>query len=104
MRLHEQFRLRGHQSRVAVGLKKSADPDVFELDSDTSRSAWTRYWIGAAKLLNPVRGKFPGPGRMYTWLRLGLGQPRRYCAILRGEEDFDFPATRHLLQLTPNRP
>lgn len=37
-------------------------------------------------------------------LELGLGQPRRSIGLLRGYEDYDFPASRNLLELVPHRP
>src|SRR5262249_33556990 len=97
--LYESARQRGHHSWMAVGTKRGDDPHIFRLDHTPYRTAWARSWIKTASFLDPIRGKFPGPARLYTWLRLGVAEPARYAAILRGEEDFDFPATRHLLTL-----
>src|SRR5262245_55670488 len=104
MRLHEKTRSRGHQSRVAVGLKRGHDPHVFELEHDRYRNGWARTCIGMAEILKPLRGKFRGSERMYNWLQMGIGQPRRYRAILRGDEDFDFPGTWKIFELVSKHP
>jgi len=102
--LQEGYRKRGHQNWIIVADKQTQAEHVLKMNSDKYRSRWARACITAAELLNPIRGKFPGPGRLYTWLRLGLGEPKRYLSILRGLEDFDYPATWRLLELAPDAP
>jgi len=103
-RLHEGLRARGHQSWIAVRVKSSEDPDVLPINNDLYRDRWAQMCIRAARLLNPLRGKFRGPGRLHAWLSLAVASPRRYWNIRSGREDFDYPATPHLLNLTPAFP
>ena len=102
--LQEGLRARGHRCWMAVGVRRSGEEDALTIDNDRYRSLWARGCIRTASLLDPLRGKFPGPGRLYTWIKLGLASPRRYWQIGEGKEDFDYPATARLLELPPARP
>lgn len=102
--LHAGYRTRGHRSWMAARVRTSDDPDVIPIENDHYRSKWARRWIRAASPLEPLRGKFPGPGRLYTLIRMGLASPQRYRDLLEGREDFDYPATEALPDLTPAPP
>ncbi len=99
--LFEGYRNAGHKSWLAVGWKRSKDPDVFELPNDRYCSAWARTFraIGRA-----ARGmELPGGWRfmrMMDW----LAEPGRQSRRAKGHEDFDYPASRCLLKLLPSTP
>lgn len=99
--LFDGYRQRGHESRLVVGLKTTTDPDILCLPNDAHRPAWARFWIKTADQSAHVIRDPSGRWRMVI---ARLGQPRRLFELARGREDFDYPATRHLLDLPPRRP
>jgi glycosyltransferase involved in cell wall biosynthesis len=101
--LFTSFRARGHGSWLAVGTKKSTDKDVFCLPNDEGRSGWARTWLALGDAFSPFAGKVPGAATLRLRLKW-VGQFRRLCRVLLGHEDFDFPGTRQLLRLPPERP
>jgi glycosyltransferase involved in cell wall biosynthesis len=101
--LHRAYRARGHRSYVATAQKTSADPHVLRFDNDALRPPIARALMRLAAALAPVE-KVKGVKRMQNLLRHPLAQPRRTFRRSLGQEDFDFPATRDLLSLPPERP
>lgn len=100
--LFQRYRQLGHNSNLLVGQKRSNDPDVLEIPNDNFRNPWSRFWNKAErafhlKLQLPL---LPGVARLLA----GLGEPDRWKDRQKGIEDFHFPATQHLLNLTPRRP
>jgi len=94
--LFETYRLRGHSSWLAVGHKNTEDPNILFLPHDQYRNQWARFWISAAECFpvsHPFRYQLP-------W----LGQIKRILKIQQGHEDFDFPATQRILNLTSKPP
>jgi len=92
--LFTTYRTLNHQSWLAVGTKKSQDPDVYSIPSrfDTvsqiiPRSIWNL------------------PYATYLVKKTGfMINPNRMRAYLKGHEDFDHPETWDLLNLTPELP
>jgi len=101
--LFQAYRQRGLRSWLAVGYKRSHDPDVLLIPNDGYRSRWARTWFTIGNILSPLVGRVRGAGRLRSWLHL-VGQPRRLLEIQRGYEDFDFPGTWQLLDLPPEHP
>jgi glycosyltransferase involved in cell wall biosynthesis len=97
------FQKRGHRSWLAVGIKRSTDPDVFVIPSDAMRSVWAKFWLSAGRRLTPLHGKLPGTRRITGGLAL-LSRPGWQIRRLKGLEDFDFPGTWRLASLPPQRP
>lgn len=98
--LFHAYRKLGHASWLAVGHKRSDDPDVFEIPRLHQSVAWARLcwiWHGRLALLE---GRVRGIWRLRYWLRILAGG---WPAIERelGREDFNFPGSRRLLQLLP---
>lgn len=98
--LFEAYRQRGHESHLAVGKKLSTDPDVLLVSNEATRekSAWVRFWRSRHRAMQNQRWRG-------AW-RLGrvfydLAEPVRAVRKQLGHEDFDFPATRHLLRDSP---
>jgi glycosyltransferase involved in cell wall biosynthesis len=101
--LFQAYRASGHQSWLAVGLKRSDDPDVLVIPNDEYRNQWTRMWLTIAASHNRLKTKVRGVGRLINTWRWS-GEPNRWIGQQLGIEDFEFPATKHLLDLTPKRP
>lgn len=102
--LHRAYQVRGYSAWLAVGHRQTDDPNVLVIPNDAYRNAWARFWLRASGLLNPLVGRVKGAGRARRWVTLGIGQPRRWWRIHRGQEDFDYPATWYLLEMPPDRP
>lgn len=101
--LFQAYRVRGHGSWLAVGRKRSDDPDVFLMPNDDCRSQWARIWSAIGNMLSPLVGRVRGAWRLQHGLHW-TGQPRRWLEIRRGYEDFNFPGTWRSLELPPERP
>lgn len=97
--LFQSYRTRGHNSWLAVGCKRSNDPDVLLVPNDAYRSQWVRTLVDSNPLLKPLMSKMSGVSYLCK-----IREPRRWFAQRRGWEDFDFPGTWQLLQLTPEFP
>lgn len=102
-RLFEAYRKRGHSSWLAVSTRHSSELDVLTFPDIAPRSLWTRAWFQASKSLRPLGGKVRGAGRASIWAR-NIAEPTRTVRRTLGHEDFDFPATKRLLSLTPQPP
>ncbi len=100
MELLRAYRRRGHAVKLAVGVKRGTDPDVCPIDNCRHRNLWVRFWDSVH---SRCWRKGWGAGRAALVLQY-LGRPRRVLAMLKGEEDFDFPATRDLPDLCPGGP
>ena len=92
------YRVRGHQSWLAVGFKRSEDPNVFVIPNDEERNAAVRF-------INGVRSstRIRGVGRVANLARV-LAEPSRFVSAQLGREDFAFPGTAQLLELPIERP
>jgi glycosyltransferase involved in cell wall biosynthesis len=77
---------------------------IVEFDHDAMRSAWVRWWNGAAHSLAPLEGRLRGIGRLRRNLFPVVADPLRWWSIRRGREDFDHPSTAHLLEITRHSP
>ncbi|MBC8184621.1 glycosyltransferase [candidate division KSB1 bacterium] len=84
---------------MAVGYKRSDNPQVFLIPNEAYRNKWAKTWssIGA------LTGKVHGIARLRKFADW-IGEPRRHFDKKRGYEDFHFPGTRQLLSLTPSKP
>jgi glycosyltransferase involved in cell wall biosynthesis len=101
--LFQAYRARGYPSWLAVGRKRTADPDVIAIPNEVHRNPWARGWRRISQRLERAEALRPlsGPGARLTAM---LAEPARRLAQLRGREDFAFPGSRSILSLTPRRP
>lgn len=99
--LFNRYRQLGHDCRLAVGIKTTEDPDVFEIPNDSYRNLWAGFWSKAEKYFLKRKFRFlPGGARLMA----AFGEPRRWKERREGIEDFHFPATPHLFSLSPVQP
>jgi glycosyltransferase involved in cell wall biosynthesis len=101
--LHRAYRALGHRSWLIVRSKFSDDPDVLSMPNDRYRTTRARFWIDVGDCLNSLVGKVRGAGRLRELIQR-IGEPARFRDVLAGREDFSYPATAHLLELTPQPP
>lgn len=100
--LFRGYRERNHRSHLLVGEKLSDDPDVAEIPNDRFRDPWAGFWTRAQRYCDHQLHwrLLPGAARILA----ALTEPERWRNQRRGFDDFCFPATRHLLKLTPTAP
>jgi len=96
--LFRSYRALGYHSSLAVGTKRSDDPDVIEIPRPDSENFWSRPWLYAEKQLRSYKGDGRAVSRMQTLFRT-LAHPKRELQARFGIENFDYPCARRLLQL-----
>ncbi len=101
--LADAFRDMGHQSWLAVGDRREDDPHTFRIPNDEHRNAAVRAIDAIRRDPEGPVHKVRGLGRLTSTARK-LAEPWRNLQIELGREDFDFPATARLLDLTPEAP
>jgi len=102
--LFEQYRLRGHQTAIAVGKKRTNDPLVIPICEGTSEcrlDAWVRK---SSHWLSRYEGRIRGAWRLRRWLNAYAARPKNWLQTLRGRENFNFPETWELLDLLGKQP
>ncbi|MEJ5378237.1 MAG: glycosyltransferase [bacterium] len=101
--LHHTYLGRGYSAWLAVGYKWTDDPGILVIADHSCGSLWTRFWFSIGNGLSSLVGRVRGAGRLRNYIQL-IGQPRRLLETHRGHEDFYFPGTWRLLDLTPEGP
>lgn len=101
--LFQTYRQAGLGSWLAVGKKRSTDPGVFVIQENANPNRWQRFCEQVASLFNPLQGKVRGVLRLQAFIRqMAMGSD--YLALLRGQENFYFPASTTLLEQVPQQP
>jgi glycosyltransferase involved in cell wall biosynthesis len=100
--LYQTYKNRGHESWLAVGTKRTDDPDVLVISKLRPQSAWKRLSEKALRRLQTVEN-LPGIWRLQRWLRT-WANPWLRIQMCFGIEDFNYPGTRQLLDLSHSRP
>jgi glycosyltransferase involved in cell wall biosynthesis len=101
--LADEFRRMGHESWLAVGERHEDDPYTFRIPNDEHRNALVRAIDHLRRDPEAMVHRIRGMGRL-TSLARQAAEPSRTLALELGHEDFDFPATGQLLDLTPAPP
>lgn len=101
--LSQAYRARGYRSWLAVGQQHGRDPDVRVIPNTESQTTWCRFWWGLHSRLQSAGDGAWGRGWIAGVVRT-LAEPGRALDYHRGIEDFRFPGTWRLLDLTTQRP
>ncbi len=101
--LFTAYRARGYCSWLAVGQKRSQDPDVFIVPNQEFQGRWYHFFRGISSRLEGVDEKL-GVETTFSGLAGSLAEPGRWLDYHLGVEDFHFPGTSRLLTLTGKRP
>jgi glycosyltransferase involved in cell wall biosynthesis len=101
--LLQAYRARGYGSWLAVGQQHSRDPDVRLVPNPECYGTWRRFWWRLHSRLQSLGGQAWGVGPLGGLART-LAEPARALDYHRGVEDFRFPGTWRLLNLTEQRP
>lgn len=101
--LFAAYRRRGHPSWLAVGVKRSDDPDVVIIPNQEFRGRRYHFFRNLSQRLERKQG---GKQVETPLSRLAglLAEPVRRLDYYRGVEDFSFPGTARLLKLTDKKP
>jgi glycosyltransferase involved in cell wall biosynthesis len=105
--LFKAYEALGYDSWLAAGRKYSHDAHVIEIPAPPQSAPWARLcWLLHGRF-SRVSQLFTAAERICYWLRIiAQGTPaiKREIAKELGREDFDFPSTRDLLRLPPEKP
>lgn len=101
--LFQTYAQQGYTSSLAVGQRRTQDESVFEIPNDAFRAKWAKMWLKAASPATRYVKSVRGAWRLQNFL-ISVGQPRRWLQTFEGHEDFDFPATEHLLSFFQPKP
>lgn len=102
--LHATHLRSGIEAYLAVGRKSGNESDIILIDNEKHRSNLSRTlrrW--SDEMLAENQRGLKGAGRL-SRLCLQMAQPGREWRHSKGLEEFDFPASRNLLDLAPARP
>lgn len=101
--LHHAYIAAEQDSWLAVGTRHGDDRRIVKIPNTESSSAWERRLIGAAESLQAPADSHGVVWALDRTLRVAAS-PAHFLRVQRGYEDFDFPGTAHLLELTPAPP
>jgi glycosyltransferase involved in cell wall biosynthesis len=101
--LLQAYRTRGYESWLAVGQQHSRDPHVRLIPNPEFHRTWRHFWWRLHSRLQWLGGQAWGVGPLGGLART-LAEPGRALDYHRGIEDFRFPGTWRLLNLTGQRP
>ncbi|MDO9085181.1 MAG: glycosyltransferase [Anaerolineaceae bacterium] len=101
--LHKSYIKKGLHSWLVVGKKHSLDEDIFELDHFKNKNYIARYLKKIARSFEEKQEQVRGAYRIRKLFET-LADPYRAFINRRGYEDFNFPGTYDLLNLTPSEP
>ena len=101
--LFRAYRARGNGAILAVGRKYSHDVDVLPFGDYEPGGSWSRFWWKLYRRLEP-QGRRGVAVSLARATAHGLARPGKLLDTCRGVEDFRFPSTWNLLDLTRQRP
>jgi glycosyltransferase involved in cell wall biosynthesis len=100
--LHRSYLDRGLDSWLALGADHGRMPNSVQIPNNARRGAWARAVLGVSGLADP--GHLPAMSANLQRVFRLIAEPARYVRLLRGFEDFDFPATLTIPDLIPSPP
>ena len=101
--LFKYYQLMGHNSWLSVGHKFTDDQNVLEIPNNKCCNRWAKMWCGFADLIAPL-SKQTREGNHLRGVLSAIANHGKWIRKQKGCEDFDFPGTWKLLQLTAQPP
>lgn len=103
--LFQESKKRGHHSWFAVGHKRSSEDQVFEIPNEAYKAKTLAEICRRLMQSSEMRmGRMKWLARLFGRLAGIILAPRRYYGLRMGSEDFDYPGSRHLLEIVPEKP
>mgnify|MGYP002623281004 FL=1 len=101
--LHLAYRQAGHDAYLAVGRKRSDDHNTFRIPNEAATGRWRKLWWGLHAAMQPHFARIPAARTIARTLQ-SLAEPAGWLDRRHGIEDFHFPGSHRLLDLTPHIP
>ena len=98
--LFQAYRARGHNSWLAVGSKRSNDSGVMVISDNSRATPWDRFCRTLGQKVERLDGRVQGLWRVARACK----HPRREVENWLGIENFSYPGTRQIIDMTPQRP
>ena len=98
--LFQAYRAHGHNSWLAVGSKRSNHPDVLVMRGNRSETPWGRISVSLGQNRELLRRKLPGLWRIPRICK----HPWREVERRLGIEDFNYPESRKIIEMLPQKP
>lgn len=102
--LYEQYKKNGHKSYLIVGSKKGVDPDIVEIPSGENSGLLYTIWKRVERITSSSNFFFFRQQRIQSLLKLLCLHPGSVIRFLSGEEFYDYPQSREILNLIPEKP
>ena len=103
--LFQRHHLRGHDSCLTVGKKKSGDSKIIEIPPPGQfRSTYANALVNAGKKLRSSKSSIRSFSWLCGWIFDLLARPRERWENWRGIEDFNYPGSFKLLDLVSKKP
>jgi glycosyltransferase involved in cell wall biosynthesis len=102
--LHQGYLAAGHDARLVVGRQVEGGRGVLSLSDAPRLDPVGRIGRADSRLLSPLDRCVHGAGRVRRSLDARIDGARRWRNARAGREDFDFPASRRILDLFATLP
>lgn len=103
--LFSAYRAAGLKSWLAVGVKRSADPDVFLIShGQREQGRWARFWWRVQTWATRGHGRWGPWGEKARRVAAAVAVPQTWWDMWRGYESSYYPGTFRVLTLPPERP
>ena len=103
LELAKGLRSCGHRAWLAVGKKRSSDALTFEM-ADHRDGIWARGLSSLDEALRPFADRNVKIAKRARKNLREISSPLRPVDLWRGREDFRYPETRRILEMTPEPP
>lgn len=98
--LLKAYQASGHDAWVAVGEKRATNPVVFEIPTIADKGRWVSLFLSIRQWLEPMHARIRGIARLRkNLLDLSIGPD--VIARWIGMEEFHYPGSKAILELTP---
>ncbi len=102
--LFQAYQERGHRSWLAVGRKRTSNPDVYQLQHNPQPLSFGAACGSTASFFERLEGRIRGASRARVLLRQLQRGWRTPLDQRLGHEDYNFPGTRSVLSITGEDP
>lgn len=102
--LYEQYKKNGHESFLAVGSKRGNNPDIIEIPYTEKVGLLNKIWKIVEKKTTSSNIYILRQQRVQSLIKLLCLHPLGIIRFLSGEEYYNYPHSRKILDLIPKKP